>query len=80
MAEIYTEAGDLKLVQDAFRKRGFKIETSELTMKPKMLLALDDKTSFSVMGLMENLEELEDVTSVYSNLDISEELLSRMEE
>ena len=32
------------------------------------------------MGLMENLEELEDVTSVYSNLDISEELLSRMEE
>jgi len=80
LAEIYTEAGDLKLVQDAFRKRGFKIETSELTMKPKMLLALDDKTSFSVMGLMENLEELEDVTSVYSNLDISEELLSRMEE
>ena len=80
LAEIFTEAGDLKLVQDAFRKRGFKIETSELTMKPKMLLALDDKTSFSVMGLMENLEELEDVTSVYSNLDISEELLSRMEE
>ena len=80
LAEIFTEAGDLKLVQDAFRKRGFKIETSELTMKPKMLLALDDKTSFSVMGLMENLEELEDVTSVYSNLDISEELLARMEE
>ena len=80
LAEIFTEAGDLKLVQDAFRKRGFKIETSELTMKPKMLLALDDKTSFSVMGLMDHLEELEDVTSVYSNLDISEELLSRMEE
>jgi YebC/PmpR family DNA-binding regulatory protein len=80
LADIYTEPSDLKAVQDAFRKRGFTIETSELTMKPKTLLALDDKTSFSVMSLIEHLEELDDVTAVYSNLDISDELVARMEE
>jgi YebC/PmpR family DNA-binding regulatory protein len=80
VAEIYTEPGDLKMVQDAFRKKGFAIESSELTMKPKTLLTLDDKTALSVMNLIEHLEELDDVTGVYSNLDISEELLERMEE
>lgn len=79
-AEIYTDPADLKVVQDAFRKGGFEIESSELTMKPKTLLTLDDKTSLSVMGLIEHLEELDDVTGVYSNLDVSEELLARMEE
>jgi transcriptional/translational regulatory protein YebC/TACO1 len=41
---------------------------------------VDDKTAISVMNLIENLEDLDDVTNVYSNLEISEELLQSMEE
>jgi YebC/PmpR family DNA-binding regulatory protein len=79
-AEVYTDPSDLKLVQDAFRMRGLTIETAELTMKPKTLVSLDDKTTLAAMSLVENLEELDDVTNVYTNLDIPEALLAGMEE
>ncbi len=79
-AEVYTDPVDLKAIQDAFRLRGLPVEGAELTMKPKTLLSLDDKTSISVMNLIENLEDLDDVTGVYSNLEISEALLQSMEE
>jgi transcriptional/translational regulatory protein YebC/TACO1 len=41
---------------------------------------VDDKTAVSVMNLVENLEDLDDVTNVYSNLEISEALLQSLEE
>ena len=79
VAEVYTEPATLKLVQDAFRARGLQIEAAELTMKPKTLMALDEKTTMSAMSLIENLEDLDDVTGVYSNLEVSEDLLQSME-
>ncbi len=80
IAEVYTESGDLKIVQDAFTMRGYKIEDAELIMKPRVLIALDAKETESVMSLIENLEDLDDVTGVYSNLEISDELLAAMAE
>jgi transcriptional/translational regulatory protein YebC/TACO1 len=80
VAEIYTEPSDLKTIQDAFRLRGFAVENAQLTMKPKTLLSADDKTTTSVMSLIENLEDLDDVTNVYSNLEISDEFMQSMEE
>ena len=80
MAEIYTEPGDLKIVQDAFRLRGFKLEDAELIMKPKVMVSLDLKETQSVMTLIENLEELDDVTGVYSNLDITDEMWESLAE
>jgi transcriptional/translational regulatory protein YebC/TACO1 len=80
VAEVYTDPGDLKAVQDAFRLRGLPVEGAELTRKAKVLLSLDDKTTISVLNLIENLEDLDDVTNVYANLEISEEVLQSMEE
>lgn len=79
LAEVYTDPADLKMVQDAFRLRRLPIESAELIMKPKTLISLDDKTAMTVMSMIENLEELDDVTNVYSNLDISEELVAALE-
>lgn len=79
-AEIYTQPQDLKMVQEALRLRGLPVEAAQLTMKPKTLIGLDEKTTLAVMSLIENLEDLDDVTNVYSNLDIPEDLLARMEE
>lgn len=79
-AEIYTQPQDLKMVQEALRLRGLPVEAAQLTMKPKTLIDLDEKTTLAVMSLIENLEDLDDVTNVYSNLDIPEDLLAGMEE
>ncbi len=79
-AEVYTDPGDLKAVQEAFEEAGIAVETAEMTMTPKLLVGQDDKTAQSAMNLIESLEELDDVTNVYSNLDISDELLADMAE
>lgn len=79
-AEIYTNPADLKAVQDALRERGLAINSAELTMQAKTMLALDEKTTISAMNLIENLEDLDDVTDVYSNLEVSEDILQGMEE
>jgi YebC/PmpR family DNA-binding regulatory protein len=79
IAEIYTDPSDLKIAQDAFRMRGFKLEDAELIMKPKVLIALGDKDTESVLNLIENLEDLDDVTGVYSNVEISDEVLAALE-
>ena len=80
IAEVFTESTDLKIAQDAFSAHGYDIENAELIMKPRVLIDLDAKTTESVMSLIENLEDLDDVTNVYSNLEISDELLAAMAE
>lgn len=74
--EIYTAPTDLHAVSVALEKMGFKPETVELTMKPKQLTALEAKDAASVMQLVDQIEELDDVQQVYANLDVPEELVS----
>ncbi len=79
MIEFYTQPTDLHAVAKALQAAGIKPDSVELIMKPKNLTALDPKDAMSVLGVIENLEELDDVQNVYSNLDISEELVSQFE-
>ncbi|RPI50553.1 MAG: YebC/PmpR family DNA-binding transcriptional regulator, partial [Chloroflexi bacterium] len=60
--------------------RGLKVESAELTMVPKTTVSLEEKQAFQNMTLISSLEELDDVQDVYSNLDISDELMARYEE
>jgi transcriptional/translational regulatory protein YebC/TACO1 len=39
-------------------------------------MTLSEKDTLQVMNMIEALEELDDVQQVYSNLDISEEILA----
>jgi YebC/PmpR family DNA-binding regulatory protein len=79
LAEIYTEPTDLKAAREVFEREGFSIESAEMTYLPKTPLQMDDKTTRSAMNLIESLEDLDDVTNVYSNLDISDEILASLE-
>jgi YebC/PmpR family DNA-binding regulatory protein len=74
--EVYTAPDELHMVSKALRAAGITPTAVELTMKPKILVTLGPKDTLSVMGLIDDLEELDDVQQVYSNLDISEEALA----
>ena len=76
--EIYTEPSDLHWVRESLAGRGLAIENAELSMVPKTLMTLDEKDTLQVMNMIEALEELDDVQQVFSNLDISEEILAKM--
>jgi transcriptional/translational regulatory protein YebC/TACO1 len=48
-------------------------------MLPKTTMQLDEKETLQVMNVIEALEELDDVQQVFSNLEISDEILSKYE-
>jgi YebC/PmpR family DNA-binding regulatory protein len=77
--EFYTQPADLHTVAKALQAAGIKPDSVELIMKPKQPVSLAAKEALSVMNVIESLEELDDVQSVYSSLDISEDLVNQLE-
>ena len=77
--EIYAPAESYHAVVQALERAGVKIDESELRMEPNQKLDLDRDASVQVMKLIEALEELDDVQSVYSNLEYSDEAIAAME-
>jgi YebC/PmpR family DNA-binding regulatory protein len=74
--EVYTAPADLHWVRESLARQGLTIEDAELAMVAKTHLALGDKETLQAMGMIEALEELDDVQQVYSNLSISDEVLA----
>jgi len=79
LVEIYTALEDFKAVQDALVEKGVKLETAEVSWIPSNTISLGPKEAFQNMTLINRLEELEDVAQVYSNLDITDELIAQFE-
>jgi YebC/PmpR family DNA-binding regulatory protein len=80
LIEIFTSMDDFQPVREALEGRGVELESAEITMVPKTTITLDEKQAFQNMNLISTLEDLDDVQNVYSNLDISDELMAKFEE
>jgi len=79
MIEVYTELDNFQAVRQALESKGIKFETSELSMIPQTTIQLEENETLKVMKIIEELEELDDTQQVYSNLDISDEVMARYE-
>jgi YebC/PmpR family DNA-binding regulatory protein len=77
--EIYSAPSDLENVRSALAERSMEIESADVAMIPKSTIALDTKDAISTLRLMERLEDLDDVQRVYSNIEMSDALLSEFE-
>jgi YebC/PmpR family DNA-binding regulatory protein len=74
--EITTQPHDLEAVKAAITDKKIPMQSAELTMIPTTTIKITDKaTATSILGLMEVLEEHEDVQHVYANFDIPDELI-----
>jgi YebC/PmpR family DNA-binding regulatory protein len=80
LVSVYTEPSDLEAVKTQLESGGAHVTDAELTLVPKTPIELDQEQALKTLRLMEALEELEDVQQVYSNLDISDEVIARFEE
>jgi len=76
--EIVTLPADLSSVQETLAGAGFSPASAEVSMVPSTQVALEGKDAESMLGLMEALEDLDDVQNVYANFDISEEEMARL--
>jgi YebC/PmpR family DNA-binding regulatory protein len=79
LIEIFADAGDFQVVREGLQSHGLRLESAEITMMPKTTITLGEKQTFQNMNLISTLEELDDVQEVYSNLDISDELMAKFE-
>jgi YebC/PmpR family DNA-binding regulatory protein len=79
LIEVFAELSDFQAVRQALEDAGIAFETAELSMVPKTPMQLSEKETFQVMGVIDDLEDLDDVQQVYSNLDISDEILAKYE-
>lgn len=75
--EVITEFEDFLNVKEALIAKGFEVE-GEVTMIPSTVVELDKDGASKILGLVDMLEDLDDVQNVYSNADISEEVLEQL--
>lgn len=75
--EIYTASNQLHTVAEALESMGVTPEDVKLTMEPKTLVDLDGKQVSTNLRLLEEIEDNDDVQSVYSNLNITDEAMAQ---
>jgi len=65
--EITTTVDDYVLVRKALTEAGYEVSSGEITLVANSSSSLDDSTSTKVLGLLDSLEDLDDVTAVHCN-------------
>ncbi len=77
--EIITSPNDLMAVRDNLEKTGFEIENASITYIAKNPVDIDTvEKARKVLKLLEALEDDDDVSNVYSNFDISEDIMNQL--
>ncbi|MBT8421010.1 MAG: YebC/PmpR family DNA-binding transcriptional regulator [Gammaproteobacteria bacterium] len=76
--DILTMVDTFGDVRDALAGSGLAPETAEITMRPSTNVSLGLEEAQRIVRLIDMLEELDDVQQVYSNADISEEIMGKL--
>lgn len=76
--EVLTDPASFHAVKDAMERAGLKPESAELTMRASTSVRLEKEQAEGVLKLLEMLENLDDVQTVYSNADFPDEVLGNL--
>jgi len=79
LIEIIGKPNSFQSIADHLTKASVKPEESGIRFLPKQEISLNLESTIKVMKTIENLEELDDIQNIYSNLDITEEAIQSME-
>jgi YebC/PmpR family DNA-binding regulatory protein len=74
--QVTTSPEALTSVREALEQAGIAVDSAETTMAPKTTVELEDEAAArKTLRLIDALEELDDVSEVYANFDIPEQML-----
>lgn len=76
--DVQTTPEEFLDVKEAMVAAGFKPEHSEVTMQATTSVELDLEGAEQMLGLIGMLEDLDDVQNVYSNADVSDEVMAQL--
>ncbi|GAA0189517.1 MULTISPECIES: YebC/PmpR family DNA-binding transcriptional regulator [unclassified Aeromicrobium] len=78
--EVISEASDLVAVRTALQDAGLDYDSAEASFVPSVEVPVDVEGAKKVIKLVDALEDLDDVQNVYSNVDMSDEVLAALDE
>ncbi|MDO5740998.1 MAG: YebC/PmpR family DNA-binding transcriptional regulator [Ornithinimicrobium sp.] len=78
--EIISDASSVVEVRSALQSAGMEYDSAEATFVPSMEVELDVDGARKVLRVIDALEDCDDVQNVYSNADISDEVLAELGE
>jgi YebC/PmpR family DNA-binding regulatory protein len=76
--DVLTDPGEFEVIRDALTSTGLEPEDSEITMRPATCVLLAGDEAASAIRLLQALEDLDDVQTVYSNADFTDEALAAL--
>src|SRR5690606_24038220 len=76
--DVLTPWEEFHTVKQALQDAGLEPEDGEVTMIASTTVPLDKDAAESVIGLVDALEDLDDVQNVYTNADIPDAVLQEM--
>ena len=77
---VYTGPTDLMAVKKALEEQGIVVKGAELIMIPNTPTQVSVSDAKKVMRLVDKLEDLEDLQSVYHTMDITDEIAEALDE
>jgi YebC/PmpR family DNA-binding regulatory protein len=76
--DVLTDPEQFEAVRDAMQTAGLGTDQAEVTMRSANSTSLALEEAEKMVRLLDTLEELDDVQNVYSNADISEDILAQL--
>ncbi|MFA5115464.1 MAG: YebC/PmpR family DNA-binding transcriptional regulator [Candidatus Omnitrophota bacterium] len=76
--EITTSVQDFEKVKEALQAKDIKWQEAELTMVPSSVVKVAGNDAKQLLGLIDALEEHDDVQQVYANFDIPDEIMEQI--
>ncbi len=73
---VLTLLEQLESVRRGMEELGYTVESAELTRVPKTISEPDSDKATQSMQLIERVEDLDDVQKVYTNLELTEEVMA----
>ena len=78
--EIQTAMADFNAVREAFEAAGLEMISAELNQVPQTTMEVDLETARKLLRFIVLLEDNDDVKNVYSDADISDEIMAQLED
>jgi YebC/PmpR family DNA-binding regulatory protein len=75
---VLCQPGDLGAVREALEAAGVEVGSAEPALEPKSTVEVKGNDAKSLLGLIEALEEHDDVNEVHANFDIPDDVLQQL--
>lgn len=76
--EVFSAPADFEKVKQSLQEKGINFQSAEVTMIPTSTVKVVGSEAKQVLGLVEAMEEQDDVQEVYANFDIPDEVIEQI--